>query len=177
MRYPAAVAASILSVACYFALFWGFDALRILTSPIFGLDDAWRSDAIYRIARWGGIDGQGLHDLAAFAGMIKLAVAGLCGAYLVDCIRSGGHARANPAILELALVLVIAASFVTVIPAVAQHDAVLIRTCVVNLVLASLAAALGTLALPQPDASSDLPVDRGAAAADEPQRAPLTPAA
>jgi hypothetical protein len=145
MRYPTVVAAAILSVACYFALFWGFDGLRMLGSPTYGLDDSWRSRTIYWIAKGGGFDGQALHDLAALFGIVKLTVAGLCAAHLVNYVRRGGAAGASPVPLELALLLVVALSMIMVAPAVWQHDAVLIRSCVVNLVLAGAAAALGTL--------------------------------
>ncbi|HWM81503.1 MAG TPA: hypothetical protein VNQ56_05510 [Pseudolabrys sp.] len=180
MRHPVVIAATTLSVACYFALFWGFEGLRILGSPVYGLDDFWRSRPVYWIARWGGIDGQNLHNLAALFGIVKLAVAGLCITHLVDCIRNGGHVRSNPAALELALLLVVALSMVTVAPAVWQHDPTLIRTCVVNLVLASLAAALGVLEPPTlhipvvQNGVATVPMHRSAL--DEPASARVTPA-
>lgn len=152
MRNPVVVTAAILSVACYFALFWGFDGLRILGSPTYGLEDSWRSQTVYWIARWGGLDAQGLLNLAALFGMAKLAVAGACTAHLVNRIRSSGSGGpANPEILEFALLLVVALSIVTVAPAIWQHDAAMIRTCIVNLILASIAAALGTLERTEPD--------------------------
>ena len=39
--FNAAVAA-IVAIALYFALVWGYDGLRILTSPSYGLEDVWR---------------------------------------------------------------------------------------------------------------------------------------
>jgi hypothetical protein len=158
MRYPTVFAAMILSVACYFALFWGLDGLRVLGSPTYGLDDFWRSRTVYWIARWGEINGQDLLNLAALFGLVKLAVAGLCIAHLVDCIRNGGRGCANSTILELALLLVVALSIIMVLPAIWQHDATLIRSCVVNLVLASIAAALGALELTRPDISANRPI-------------------
>jgi hypothetical protein len=155
MRNPVAVTAAILSVACYFALFWGFDGLRILGSPTYGLEDSWRSQTVYWIGRWGGLDAQGLLNLAALFGIAKLAVACVCAAHLVGHIRSSGSGSpANPEILEFALLLVVALSIVTVAPAIWQHDAVLIRTCIVNLLLASIAAALGTAERTEPGDAS-----------------------
>ena len=37
-----AAVALIVVIALYFTLFWGYDGLRILTSPSYGLDDVWR---------------------------------------------------------------------------------------------------------------------------------------
>jgi hypothetical protein len=35
--------AIIVAVALYFAVVWGYDGLRILSSPSYGLEDVWRS--------------------------------------------------------------------------------------------------------------------------------------
>jgi hypothetical protein len=142
MRFPAIVTASIFSIALYFALFWGFDALRILTSPNYGLEDAWRSQIVYWIARWLGLGPHALLQLAAVFGAIKLAVAGVFAVHIGDRLRVMKAGKVDHDILELGLLLVVALSIVMVAPAMWQHDATLIRTATLNLVLASLAAAL-----------------------------------
>ena len=42
-KLSAASAAIIIGVAFYFTLAWGYDGVRVLTSPSYGLDDVWRS--------------------------------------------------------------------------------------------------------------------------------------
>ena len=42
-KISTATVAIILAIALYFTLFWGYDGLRVLTSPNYGLDDVWRS--------------------------------------------------------------------------------------------------------------------------------------
>src|SRR5665213_1235841 len=72
MRKLSAVAvAMILAIALYFTLFWGLDALRILTSPTYGLDDVWHAQFIFVIGSMLGLGPTGLLKLAAIA-------AGLC---------------------------------------------------------------------------------------------------
>jgi hypothetical protein len=54
MRLSGVMGALILTIAVYFALFWGFDALRVLTSPTYGLEDVWRSQVVFGIGRYAG---------------------------------------------------------------------------------------------------------------------------
>lgn len=142
MRYRGLVTASLLSIALYFALFWGFDALRILTSPAYGLEAAWHSQVVYWIGRWFGFGPQGLLQLAAAYGIVKFAVAGVFAVHLLDRARCWRGGKPDMDVLEMALFLVVIVSIVTVAPAIWQHDPTLIRSCTMNLVFASLAAAL-----------------------------------
>ena len=48
-KASSATVAMIIGVALYFTLFWGFDALRMLTSPTYGLEDVWRSQTVFGI--------------------------------------------------------------------------------------------------------------------------------
>ena len=68
----------IVAIALYFTLFWGYDALRMLTSPTYGLEDVWRSQFLFGIGRLFGLSPIGLIKLAAFFGTLKLAVAAIC---------------------------------------------------------------------------------------------------
>ena len=70
-----ATVAMILAIAVYFTLFWGFDALRVLTSPTYGLEDVWRSQFVFGIGSHFQLSPMGLLKLAAFFGTVKLAVA------------------------------------------------------------------------------------------------------
>lgn len=142
MRYRGLVTASLLSIALYFMLFWGFDALRILTSPAYGLEAAWHSQVVYWVGRWLGFGPHGLLQLAAGYGIVKFAVAGVFAVHLLDRARCWRGGKPDMDVLEMALFLVVIVSIVTVAPAIWQHDPTLIRSCTMNLVFASLAAAL-----------------------------------
>lgn len=72
-----AVAATV-AIALYFALAWGYDGLRILTSPSYGLEDVWRSQFVFAIGRLFNLGPIGLIKLAAFFGALKPAVACIC---------------------------------------------------------------------------------------------------
>src|SRR6186997_1425095 len=88
MRTSGVIGALILAIAVYFALFWGYDALRILTSPTYGLEDVWRSQVVFGIGRYAGLDPNGLSRLAAALGALKLTVAGVCAIHILDRVRS-----------------------------------------------------------------------------------------
>lgn len=138
----AAITATILSIALYFALSWGFEALRVLTSATYGLDDVWRSQFVFGIGRWLGLGPGGLIKLAAFFGAIKLTVAGVCAIHVIERIRSLFRGKADSELLEAGLVLIALASIAAVAPALWSQNSDLVREHTVQLLLAGLAAAL-----------------------------------
>ena len=143
MRKLSAVAvAMILAIALYFTLFWGYDALRMLTSPSYGLDDVWRSQFIFAIGKHFGLSPVGLLKLAAFFGALKLAVAIICAVHILDRLRTLFGGKANSEILEGGLILVVAISIASVGPAVWSQNAELVRGTAVQLMLAAVATAL-----------------------------------
>ncbi len=137
--------AMILAIAFYFALFWGSDALRMLTSPTYGLEDAWRSQFVFEIGRLFGLAPLGLIKLAAFFAMVKLAVALVCVIHIVDRFRAIAGGKANSEIFEAGLVLVLLISVASMGPAVWTHNAELVREQAITLLLAGVAAGLGIL--------------------------------
>jgi len=58
--------AMILAIAFYFTIVWGFDGLHALTSPGYGLDNAWRSQFVFGLGSLFGLGPIGLLKLAAF---------------------------------------------------------------------------------------------------------------
>jgi|GEM_PF-1597559 hypothetical protein len=106
-KVSSATVAVILGVALYFTLFWGFDALRMLTSPTCGLEDVWRSQFVFGTGRVFGLGPMGLIQLAAFFGTLKLAVAGICAVHIVDRFRCLAGGKAASEILEGGLILVV----------------------------------------------------------------------
>ena len=105
-KLSTAAVAMILAIAFYFTLFWGFDALRMLTSPTYGLEEVWRSQFVFEIGRLFGLAPIGLIKLAAFFAMLKLAVAAICAVHIGDRFRALGGGKANTDILDAGLVLV-----------------------------------------------------------------------
>jgi hypothetical protein len=144
-KLSGAAVAMILGVTLYFTVAWGFEALRMLASPTYGLDDTWRSHYVFAIGGLLGLSPLGLLKLAAFFAALKLAVAGICAIHIADRLRSLAGGSANTQVLEAALILVVAISILTVGPAVWSQDVGLVREYTIQLVLAGLAAAFCAL--------------------------------
>jgi hypothetical protein len=141
-KLSGAAVAMIIGVALYFTLFWGFDALRILTSPTYGLEDVWRSQFVFAIGSLFGLGPIGLIKLAAFFGALKLAVAAICAVHILDRLRALVGGKADSEILEGCLILVVLVSIVSVGPAVWSQSAELVREDTIQLMLAAVATAL-----------------------------------
>ncbi len=141
-KISGATVAMIMGVALYFTLFWGFDALRMLTSPTYGLEDVWRSQFVFGIGRLLGLGPMGLIKLAALFGVLKLAVAIICGVHIVDRFRWLAGGKADSEILEGGLILAVLITIVAVGPAVWSHNADLVREQAVQLLLAVVATGL-----------------------------------
>ena len=141
-KISGATVAMILAIALYFTLFWGYDALRMLTSPTYGLEDVWRSQFIFGTGRVLGLGPIGLIKLAAFFGTLKLAVAIVCAVHIVDRFRSLIGGKPNSEILEGGLILVLLISIAAAGPAVMSHNFDLLREQIFQLLLAGVATAL-----------------------------------
>jgi hypothetical protein len=141
-KVSSATVAAILAIALYFTLFWGFDALRILTSPTYGLEDVWRSQYVFGVGRMFGLAPVALLQLAAFFGTLKLAVAVVCAIHLVDRLRSLAGGKPASEVLEGGMALVVLISVVSAGPAIWSQNNELVREQVIQLVLAGLAVAL-----------------------------------
>jgi hypothetical protein len=136
-----ATVALIMAIALYFTLFWGFDALRMLTSSTFGLEDVWRSQFVFGIGRMFDLAPASLIKLAAFFAVVKLTVAGVCGVHVLDRFRSLFGGAADSDILEAGLMLVVGVCIASAAPAIWSHNAELVRELVIQLLLAGIAAA------------------------------------
>jgi hypothetical protein len=162
-KISGASVAMILAIALYFTLFWGFDALRVLTSPTYGLEDVWRSQFVFGLGSLFHLSPMGLIKLSAFFGALKLAVAAVCAIHIVDRLRGLVGGKANADVLEAGLILVVAISIVSVGPAVWSHNADLVREQAVQLFMAAVATGLCIL-------------ERSYAARNEKEQAALGPA-
>jgi hypothetical protein len=141
-KVSSATVATILAIALYFTLFWGYDALRVLTSPTYGLEDVWRSQFVFGLGSLFKLSPIGLIKLAAFFGTVKLAVAVICAVHIADRVRVMAGGKANSDVLEGGLILVVAISIVSVAPAILAQNADLMREQLLQLLLAGLAAGL-----------------------------------
>ncbi len=142
-KFSSAATAIILAIGLYFTLIWGYDALRILTSPNYGLEEVWRSDYIFAVGRLVGLGPIGLLKLAAFFGAVKLVAAAACGWHIVDrvrCLFVGGKANAD--LLEGALILVVGLNILSAGLAARSGNAEIVRDYAIQLILACLATAL-----------------------------------
>jgi hypothetical protein len=134
--------ATVMAISLYFVLSWGLDALRLLTSPTYGLDDVWRAQVVFAMGHVFGLMPLGLIKLAAFLATLKLAVAVICAVHIIDRLRNFIGGTANPEVLEAGLILIVAISIVSVGPAVWSHNGDLVREYVLQLALAGIAVAL-----------------------------------
>jgi hypothetical protein len=132
----------IIGVALYFTAFWGFDALRTLTSPTYGLEDVWHSQYVFGVGSLLGLGPTGLMQLAAFFGVMKLAVAGVCALHILDRLRSLAGGTANLEIFEGGLILAALIVVASAVPAVLSHNSDLLREQAIQLAFAALAIAL-----------------------------------
>jgi len=144
-KISGAAVAMILAIAFYFTLFWGFDALRMLTSPTYGLEDVWRSQFVFGIGRVLGLGPIGLIQLSAFFGTVKLAVAAICAVHIADRFRSLASGKPVSEVLEGGMILVLLISIASAGPAVWSHNAELVREQSIPIAFAALATALSML--------------------------------
>lgn len=141
-KISGATTAIILAITLYFTLFWGYDALRVLTSPSFGLDDVWRAEYVFVIGRMLDLGPLGLIKLSAFFAAVKLVVAAACAWHIVDRFRCMISGTANVDILEGALIMVVAISILSAGLAVRSGNGEIVREYAIQLALAFLATAL-----------------------------------
>lgn len=134
--------AAIVAIALYFALAWGYDGLRILTSPSYGLEDVWRSQFVFAIGRFFNLGPIGLIKLAAFFGTLKLAVACICIIHIVDRFRCMMRGQPDSKILEAGLILAVAISIAAIGPAFWTHTSDLMREHTMQLLFAAFAIGL-----------------------------------
>ncbi len=141
-KLSGAAVAMIIGIALYLGWSWGYEGLRILTSPSYGLEDVWRAQFVFAIGHWFGLGPIGLIKLAAFFGALKLAVAGICALHVLDRLRALFGGEADSGVLEGALILVVLVNILSVGPAVLSQNAELVREETVQLLLAAVATAL-----------------------------------
>ena len=130
--------ATILAIALYFALVWGFAGLQAFTSSHLGLEDVWRSQTIFVLGHVFNFGPLGLVKLAAFLAAVKLVAAAFCGLYALD--RARGRMRSE--LLEGALIIIAAVAAAGCVSGLWSHSNLLFRESTMNLALATVGIAL-----------------------------------
>ncbi|AXK79305.1 hypothetical protein DW352_01500 [Pseudolabrys taiwanensis] len=141
-KFSGASTAIVIAIALYFTLVWGYDAVRVLTSPNYGLDEVWRSEYVFIVGRMLGLDPVGLLKVAAFFGAVKLVVAGACAWHIVDRVRALIRGTADADVLEGALIIIVAIGIMSAGLAARSGNGEIVREYAIQLVLACLATAL-----------------------------------
>lgn len=149
--------AGIVVISLYFVLFWGFDALHMLLSPSYGLEDTWHSQYIFFIGRIVGLGPLGLIELAAFFAAMKLVVACACAWHIADRFLHLTSGETNSEVLEGALILVVVMSIISGGLAVWSSNVVLAREAVVDLLFAAIATALCLVERRHEPTSAEIP--------------------
>jgi hypothetical protein len=101
----------------------------------------WRSQVVFGIGRYAGFGPEQLIQLAAALGALKLVVAGVCAVHVFDRMRAL-FAKVQPAneVLETALIVAVAISIASLVPAILSANPDLAREQLIQLVLAGLTA-------------------------------------
>jgi hypothetical protein len=173
--FPNAVQATIVALALYYVLTWGFEALWALTSPVYGLEDFNRSQIVYSLGRLFGFDGPALIRMAAFLATIKLAVAVVLTYHIVERVRAltgrpHGHDFLDAGLI-LATLLILGSSVAPLI----ESNSGLMRANAMDLLLI---VALAIMTVIDRLLVSDLPAldERGLRTSPMPQTEPAYPA-
>jgi hypothetical protein len=138
-RLSSSIPLIICGVALYFTLHWGLDAIRILASPINGLDEQGFARIVLAIARSGEWPPLAV---AVFFGAMKLGAAIAFAVYLAHRLCSLGDAEPRHEILETGLVLVTVTIFAMALPVFVQDPGHAFDQYRVSLWMVGLAATL-----------------------------------
>lgn len=119
MRWlPKAIPVLIAIIALDFALVFGFEAFRVLSSPVYGLDQLAFANLVHGIGRLSGITAQGLFSLAAFFGGIYLTIAVVFMLHLASRAGALRGGRVSHDLLDAGLILVVLVTIVAATPAI-----------------------------------------------------------
>ena len=146
MRFiPAAVHATLIGIALFFALMLGSAGLWALNAPLYGIEDAGRSQAVIGLGRLFDLGTVGQMRIAAVTGAFKVGIGSIFALHLFDRARAIFGRPFDHESLEAALVLVTALTLILGLPALLAGDAALIANHATFLLLAGVAALLSTV--------------------------------
>ncbi|MES1155144.1 MAG: hypothetical protein ABUL48_01815, partial [Pseudorhodoplanes sp.] len=121
-RFSIAIPVLVTGVCLYFVFVFGRDAIMIFSSPIWGLENNMFARAVYDIGRLANLGPNGLIQLAAFLGSLKLAVAVMFALHLVDRFRPSRDTEINHELLDAGALLAVCVTFVMAMPALLESS-------------------------------------------------------
>jgi hypothetical protein len=144
-RFSVAIPALITSVCLYFIFFFGRDAVSILSSPIWGLEDHAFARAVYDIAQVLNLGAGGVIRVAGFLAGLKLAVAVAFTLHLADRVNPYRKGGIDHEMLDAAALLAIVATIPVALPALLEATPQLLAPHRPAFWLAGLAATLSMI--------------------------------
>lgn len=119
MRWlPKAIPIVIAVIALDFALVFGLEALRIFTSPIYGLEKPVFAHLIHGIGALADVKAEGLFKLAAFFGAVYLTTSLVFVLHIGSRIGALRGGRISHDLLDAGLILVVISTIVAATPAI-----------------------------------------------------------
>jgi hypothetical protein len=155
MRWlPKAIPILIGIIALDFTLVFGFEALRILASPISGLEQPAFARVIYGLGKIARLGPDGLVRLATMFGAVYLAIAVMLGMHLASRFQALRGGRISHDLLDAALILIVISTILASTPAMLQGATEFLIQQRLPLWLVGLAATLSMVErLPEMDQS------------------------
>ncbi|MGD9922984.1 MAG: hypothetical protein AB7V13_16320 [Pseudorhodoplanes sp.] len=139
-------------IALDLAMVFGFEAFRVLTSPIYGLERIAFADVVYGIGGVAGLSGDGLFNVAAFLGAVYLTITVIFALHLASRIGAWRGGRVSHEMLDAGLILVVIATLAVATPAVLKGAPEILIQERLPLWLVGLAATLSMIErLPETD--------------------------
>ena len=119
MRWlPKAIPVLIAIIALDFAMVFGFEAVRIFTSPIYGLDRLAFANVVYGIGSFAGLSAEGHINFAASLGAVYLTIAIIFVLHIASRIGALRDGHVSHDLLDAGLILVVIATLVVATPAI-----------------------------------------------------------
>lgn len=140
-----AIPVFVASIALYFVVYFGIEAARILTSPVYGLDQPGFAHAVHGIGHRLTLGPEGLMRVAVFLGVLKLSVAVAFAAALVNRLSAVRGRTVEHEIVDAAAVLVVIVTVLAATPALFDGETGLLAQYRLPLWLSGLAVTLSMI--------------------------------
>ncbi len=162
MRWlPKAIPILIAVIALDFALVFGFEAWRIFTSPVYGLEKPAFASLVYGIGGLADMKAQGQLKLAAFFGSVYLTTSLVFALHIGSRIGALRGGRISHDLLDAGLILAVVSTMVAATPAILAGASDILVQERLPLWLVGLAATLSMIErVPDDDASLPAFVER-----------------
>ena len=162
MRWlPKAIPILIAVIALDFALVFGFEAWRIFTSPVYGLEKPAFASLVYGIGGLADMKAQGQLKLAAFFGAVYLTTSLVFALHIGSRIGALRGGRISHDLLDAGLILAVVSTMVAATPAILAGASDILVQERLPLWLVGLAATLSMIErVPDDDASLPAFVER-----------------